>query len=643
MDNNMPETTINPNALNSNRTAVNPNAISADGTTINPNAINTNGTAINPNALNSAGTAVNPNGTRNGTAEQYSRDGRIPAGTIIGDKYQVDSLMSAEGAEPILYTGTNIDTGEKLCIKMYHDRTHVRADVRDALLGISHRNIAKLHAWGYWNEMIYEVWTLYNGQNLQKIIARGSLPEQQISGYVRQMNEALHVVHTAGLVHQDIKPANFIVMADGSIVLIDFGISAKKDEDGRTHVTVVGHTTDYAPLEVLIDKYCWPASDYYSMGITVYEMLRGKTPYADYDESMRTKKLVSMQTTDVPDIDKFSQKVKDLIIGLLQYEREDRWGYEAIHAWLAGDYSKFIIPTPIPDPKKTHKPTPIKPQTHFQFAGKDFSIPSEMPELVTYMAYNWDKGITYMDGEGRFVLLRNCVEKIDNDIWSICNTTRTDRDANLNYFTKLYSLYPELKIFAWRGYVAEDSQKLGEAILNAMWQNQIKSATHKSSRTYSPFGRQMAQTRSELTYSSLEDIFTKHVIPQYLEYQGNDSLAVKIAQYEEEIARCWRQNQNVDLWYYRIGYALSGSTKLWLGRYYADKSAFVKRVNDLIETCKNSRNNDEFVEFCRLIYNAKMDPGFVAWAEALGMGDEIAKLERALEGDKNEWSKAKCI
>lgn len=622
MDNNIPGADY---STRGSSTTINPNAQRGSSTQVNPNASNSNGTQVNPNASNSNGTTVNPNAQPAGGNHGNYQLGSIPIGTVIDGKYQIMAPMSTSGAEAKLYIGASIDTREELCIKLYLDSEHVRSTVRDALLGISHRNIANLIAWGYWNGMIYEVWTLYRGQNLQQLIARSPLSEIQINGYLRQMNAALQALHQTGLVHQDIKPANYMVMADGSVVLIDFGVSASSDGEGRTHVTQVGHTTDYSSPEVLFTKFCWTASDYYSLGVTLYEMLTGSTPYADYDETMAMRKLDDIRETNIPRIETFSAKMQDLLKGLLQYDKDKRWGYEAVQAWLTGDYQKYKIKVPV---RKVSRK-----EAQFKFGGKDYSVPSEIPELITRMAFDWDAGIKYMDGDGRFVLLRERLTGIDDELWIICNESRSDRDANLNYFTKLYKLYPELSVFAWRGYTAENAQKLGEAILNAMWQNKIKEETRSSSRASNPFGNQFGQSRSELSYASLEDIFTKHVIPQYLNFTGNNALAAKISEYENEIAKCWRQNQNVDLWYYKIGYALSGSTKLRLGpSYYENKAAFVKRVNDIIEVCKNAKNNDAFIDFCRLIYNAKMDPGFAAWAEALGMGDEVAKLERALKG-----------
>lgn len=77
--------------------------------------------------------------------------------------------------------------------------------------------IANLVAWGDFNGKLYEVWPLYSRGSL----AGQRFDEQSIKPYIAQMNEAIHTVHNCGLVHQDIKPANFMLDAKGELALID--------------------------------------------------------------------------------------------------------------------------------------------------------------------------------------------------------------------------------------------------------------------------------------------------------------------------------------------------------------------------------------------------------------------------------------
>lgn len=148
MDNNIPGADY---STRGSSTTINPNAQRGSSTQVNPNASNSNGTQVNPNASNSNGTTVNPNAQPAGGNRGNYQLGSIPMGTVIDGKYQIMAPMSTSGAEAKLYIGASIDTREELCIKLYLDSGHVRSDVRDALLGISHRNIADLIAWGYWH------------------------------------------------------------------------------------------------------------------------------------------------------------------------------------------------------------------------------------------------------------------------------------------------------------------------------------------------------------------------------------------------------------------------------------------------------------------------------------------------------------
>ena len=605
-------------------TQVNPNARKVTPTQVNPNAT---GGGVNSVKQGRPGTMVNPNAAQNNDPNRRSTSNRIPVGTVVDGRYSIRDAMTSNGAEAELYVCVDLETSSELCIKFYLDSDHVRENVRATLMGINHRNISTLIAWGNWEGRSYEVWSLYKGQNLAEIIRQGRLSQALINTYLLQMNDALHELHSHGLVHQDIKPSNFIVMADNTVVLIDFGISAIGREGG-THVTKVGNTTDYSPYEVLFSNFCWPASDYYSLGVTVYEMLFGTTPYSDYDESMVYRKHDDMHDNRIPRIERLSAKEQDLIVGLLQYDHKVRWGYEAVQAWLFGNYDRYKRPV--------HSGNQGQ-QKGFTFSGQTYLIPSQIPELVTSMAFNWRDGLNFLDDEGRFVRLRDLLNGIEgtDELWSICNEKKPDRDTDLFYFRRLYKLYPQLSVFAWRGFTAKGPKELGLAILNAIWQHEIKEETQTSAQStnpFNPFDMSFDQKNDELTYADLEDMFKKHVIPFYLNMRNEINQRDQILAYEGKLAEAWNRREDTKVWYYKIGYALSGSTKLRLGpTYYENKDAFVKQINTIIDECKSSDSNSSFLDFCRLIYDGKMNSGFVAWAEAQGFGYAVRNLENALK------------
>lgn len=592
------------------------------GTQVNPNA-GRNQTQVNPRTRQNAGTVINPNVSN--TGGYY---GTIQPGTIVAERFQIGDPIHTEGAEAIIFIATDFQTGGDVCFKVYIQGTHVRSEVRDKLLNLQHKNIARLLTWGEWSGQIYEVWTLYQGKTLLNVIRDRRFNERQIIPYLTQMNEALCAIHEAGIVHQDIKPANFMLVNDGTasgkLVLIDFGVSSASDSDGRTHVTKVGKTTEYAAPEVLFTDFCWKESDYYSLGVTLYEMQIGETPYSSLDKNEAMTRLDYIRSNVILRIKEFSEDMQNLIFGLMQYDKTERWGYTAVRSWLTGDYSQFATWSSIPVPSSGKK------EVSFSFQRKTYMLPTQIGELVLHMAKEWNAGEACLDSNGRFFMLTDRLVGVDDYLAQVCNEPmRIGQDLHVHYFNKLYRLYPDLKPFVWRGLLLENYTKVGLAILNALWQKDIQTAFGN----YNPFDFQNQagnDNKDRLTYSDLEDIFMMRVISQYLKNREEMQLCEKIFSLESEIMSMKNSNNMLerDICYYRAAYILSGAKELRLkDQSFPDKAAFVAHVNKIIERCRMSGKNDAYLEFCKLIKPSEVDSGFAAWADVVA-GIDVSKFLR---------------
>jgi len=162
------------------------------------------------------------------------------------------------------------------------------------------------------------------------------------------INEALHQFHEAGFVHRDVKPDN-LYWYHGEVVIGDFGITCSLRGDEFTiDKTKTGTLGYYAP-ELMLNEIV-PASDYYSFGQTLWTLYKGHMMYSDllrhYSrmgvEEQRARinhAMMSNTYYELDEIRKDESFFEILIRGLLQYDIIQRFQYEKVKRWLAGDRS----------------------------------------------------------------------------------------------------------------------------------------------------------------------------------------------------------------------------------------------------------------------------------------------------------------
>lgn len=151
-----------------------------------------------------------------------------------------------------------------------------------ALYSMQHQNIVRVTDVFEENGTAYYVMDYIDGKSLNDITKdRGALPEAEALGYIRQVADALKYVHSLNRLHLDIKPGNIMINSLNNAILIDFGASKQYDEiDGENTSTLLGKTPGYAPIEQMSNnvKQFTPATDIYSLGATLYKLLKGVTP-----------------------------------------------------------------------------------------------------------------------------------------------------------------------------------------------------------------------------------------------------------------------------------------------------------------------------------------------------------------------------
>ena len=170
-------------------------------------------------------------------------------------------------------------------------RSRILREAR-AAAALNHPNIVHLYSVEEVDDLVFITMELVTGRSLRQLLAPGTgLPLAQTIALATQMAEALACAHAAGIVHRDLKPGNVMITADERVKILDFGvakvlarISTQDPEDSTTtgDDASVGHavgTTGYMSPEQALGKSLDERTDLFALGVVVYEMATGRTPF----------------------------------------------------------------------------------------------------------------------------------------------------------------------------------------------------------------------------------------------------------------------------------------------------------------------------------------------------------------------------
>jgi serine/threonine-protein kinase len=216
-------------------------------------------------------------------------------GARIADRYVLEELIG-EGAMGLVYRASHVRLPRRFAIKVlfgdHASDTRMRlrfAQEASAACQLSHPNVVGVVDFGKSDRgLLYLVMDYVEGETLSELIAREApLPDRRVIDLARQLCEGLAHAHASGVVHRDFKPDNVVLEPrEGSSPvprILDFGLAITANEDafdGRLtqHGWVVG-TPAYLSPEQARDEQVDRRVDLYSLGVVMYEMLAGVTPF----------------------------------------------------------------------------------------------------------------------------------------------------------------------------------------------------------------------------------------------------------------------------------------------------------------------------------------------------------------------------
>lgn len=527
----------------------------------------------------------------------------ITSGTILNNKYVIVDKLNVNSGEAKIYT-CKYDN-QYYIAKIFNHGQRIKKEVLEILKEIDSKYIEK----------VVDYFTISDGRHVEitPYYNQGTLDNQKRSIkelkeiIIPSLNEAINELHNHNLIHMDIKPSNIMISNDlTSVVLIDFGSAiVTKEANEIIYQHDVNFTYAYSAPETNTSGQCSIYSDYYSMGITLYELLLGHSPFVGLSKEQIVR---FMQTNRLAFDDETDLDIKHLILGLTYRDianRNDyqnvnnRWSYQQVKDWLDG--KTLVIPG-----EGVLSNTNMIP---FVYKDKYYT---EVDALIEELAKNWDDGIRFLSDKH----LSNHFKNINHRYYEICIdyerkifTSKVDKDKE--FFEFIYTLLPKIEKFYFKGKVFESIQDLGFDLKDKLDNLKI----------------------NDKKLDLYEKILTSKVLSIYCKLKSIDDekLLDVIKNLENSSKVNFDNARNKAKTLYTLSYALHGQKEYDLdGNIFKSKDELIEYIVNVYKT-----SFDELTKLCRKLMPRRMlDVKLEAWLCALGHYDEIQNFNRILNNEE---------
>jgi beta-lactam-binding protein with PASTA domain/predicted Ser/Thr protein kinase len=209
----------------------------------------------------------------------------VPTDTLIDGRYRVLHRLGAGGMAEV-YLAQDSQLGREVALKLLYRRfsedpdfvERFRREAQSAA-GLQHPNVVAVYDRGEWDGTYYIAMEYLRGPSLKQLIRESApLPALRTIDIAVQILKAARFAHRQGIIHRDLKPHNVIVCDGDHIKVTDFGIARAGASDMTETGSIMG-TAQYLSPEQAQGMAVSPASDLYSVGVILYEMLTGHVPF----------------------------------------------------------------------------------------------------------------------------------------------------------------------------------------------------------------------------------------------------------------------------------------------------------------------------------------------------------------------------
>ncbi len=251
----------------------------------------------------------------------------------LSERYRLENRIG-QGGMAVVYSGMDTVLRRRVAIKVLREQLAADEDFVERFYSeahhaakLAHPNIVNIYDVGREGESYFIVMELVDGATLAEMMDRDrALPEGIVIDFAAQLCNGLAYAHRQGILHRDVKPANVLVTKDDVVKLSDFGIARAVTTQTMTQAGMVMGSVYYISPEQAQGLEIGPASDLYSLGVVLYQMLVGTLPFTGDSPVTVALKHVT-QPAPVIDVDdgRVSPAMAAIVRKLLQKDPKDRF------------------------------------------------------------------------------------------------------------------------------------------------------------------------------------------------------------------------------------------------------------------------------------------------------------------------------
>jgi eukaryotic-like serine/threonine-protein kinase len=259
--------------------------------------------------------------------------GVLQSGDVLGGRYEILQELG-EGGMGAVYKALDRELDRPVALKVIRrelaSNPSILARFKQELLlarQVTHRNVIRIFDLGDADGVKFITMEFVEGHDLRTLIKeKKKLTPQEAVEIIQQACRALEAAHNVGVIHRDLKPQNIMQENTGRVIVMDFGLARTLEGDGMTQTGALVGTMEYMSPEQALAKDVDQRSDIFSMGLILYELLAGVTPFKAESAVASLLKRTSERAIPVSDHDgTIPRAISNMVSKCLERDSSQRY------------------------------------------------------------------------------------------------------------------------------------------------------------------------------------------------------------------------------------------------------------------------------------------------------------------------------